>query len=96
MNRVREIRKLKGLTQQELAARLGISQAQIARLESGASDMTIEQMSLFAKALNCEPWELLPKEMQPNINQQEFELVKLLKALTTSTETSDTSSTKTG
>ena len=96
MNRVREIRKLKGLTQQELAARLGISQAQIARLESGASDMTIEQMSLFAKALNCEPWELLPKEMQPNINQQEFELVKLLKALTTSTETSDTSSTKAG
>ena len=96
-NRVKDIRKKKGLTQQELADRLSLSQAQVARLESGSSDMTLEQMRSFAKALNCEPWELLPLDMQPKIDHREMELVRLLRVLnSTEKMDSDSEDTKAG
>ena len=83
LNRIKEIRKSKGITQQELADKIGISQGHVARLESGASEMTISQISQFAKALGVEPWEILPMSMQPKINLKDLELLKLLKSLTT-------------
>ena len=94
-NRLRDIRKQKGLTQQELSEKAGLSQAQIARLESGQSELTIEQMKIFAAALNCEPWELLPLEMQPSINQKELELVRLLRALNNTSDKMESAPKKT-
>lgn len=93
-NRLRDMRKRSGLTQQELSEKAGLSQAQIARLESGQSELTIEQMRIFAAALDCEPWELLPLEMQPSINQKELELVRLLRALNNTSEKMDNTSKK--
>ena len=94
MNRVKEIRKQRGLTQQKLAERLGLSQAQVARLESGSSELTITQMKTFADALNCEPWELLPLDMQPSINTKELELVRLLRALNNTSDKMENTSKK--
>lgn len=61
-------RKAAGLTQQELAAKLGMAQGYIADLETGRKDptqtieRTIERASeviaRFAEALGCEPEEL--------------------------------------
>jgi transcriptional regulator with XRE-family HTH domain len=44
-------RRQAGLTQQELAARVGTSQPAIARLESGAINPTIETLTRCAEAL---------------------------------------------
>lgn len=41
-----------GLTQVELAERVGLSQTQIARLELGQTSLTIEHFFALAKALN--------------------------------------------
>ena len=54
------IRKSKGLTQQELAAKVGFSRAQIANIESGRSDMPISTLRKYADALGCSMKELIP------------------------------------
>ena len=78
-NRIKEIRKLRKMTQQELADKVGISQAHIARIEKNERGLDIDVLPLFAKALNCEPWELLPKEMQPNITPEEVEILRAVR-----------------
>lgn len=78
-NRIKEIRKLRKMTQQELADKLGISQAHIARIEKNERGLDIDVLPLFAKALDCEPWELLPKEMQPNITPEEMDVLRAIR-----------------
>lgn len=78
-NRIKEIRKLRKMTQQELADKVGISQAHIARIEKNERGLDIDALPLFAKALDCEPWELLPKAMQPNITPEEAEVLRAVR-----------------
>lgn len=78
-NRLKEIRKLRRITQTELSEKANLSQAQIARLEAGLSDISLEQMKLFAKILDVEVWELLPKEMQPNITHEEMDVLRAIR-----------------
>lgn len=80
-NCIKDMRKKAQLTQTQLAQRLGISQGAIQKLETGERGLDVEWMEKIAKALNCEPWELLPKEMQPNIDQNELKLINLLREL---------------
>lgn len=89
-NRLKDIRKLRKMTQQELSEFTGLSQAQIARLEAGTSEMSLGQIKLFAKILNCEPWELLPLDMQPKITPEEQEILKALRKVKSSSEVSPT------
>lgn len=51
-----------GLSQRELALRVGAAQPAVARLEQGAANPTFETLRRFADALDCE-WqlELVPK-----------------------------------
>jgi len=78
--RVRELRKLKKLTQEDLGNMVGMSQPQIGRIESGISDMTLEQMEKIAQALGVEPFELLPLEWQPKqITPAERQLLDMIK-----------------
>lgn len=51
-----------GLSQQELADRVGTAQASVARLERGSANSTIETLARYAHALDCE-WrlELVPR-----------------------------------
>lgn len=65
MNRIKELRQLRKMTQLELAEKIGVSQVQIGRLEKGERGLDIDDLPLFADALECEAWELLPKDMQP-------------------------------
>lgn len=50
--RVREAREAAGLTQRELASRMGTSQAAVARLESGGTGATLTTLQKVASALN--------------------------------------------
>ncbi|MGH9293508.1 MAG: helix-turn-helix domain-containing protein [Acidimicrobiales bacterium] len=48
-----------GLTQTEVAARMGTSQSAVARLESGEADVRLSTIERYAAALNGEiAWEL--------------------------------------
>jgi len=50
--RVRDAREAAGLTQRELAARMGTSQAAVARLEAGGTGATLTTLQKVGSALN--------------------------------------------
>lgn len=58
-NRIRELRKARGLSTSALAELVGTSQVQISRLERGERGLTVEWMMNIAKALDCLPEDLL-------------------------------------
>jgi transcriptional regulator with XRE-family HTH domain len=49
-----EARTQSGLSQEEIASRMGTSQSAVARLESGNSLPSMRTLSRYAKATNCE------------------------------------------
>lgn len=51
---IRDAREAAGLTQRELASRMGTSQAAIARLEAGGVGATLTTLQKVATALNLE------------------------------------------
>jgi len=88
-NRIRELRKQRGITQVELAKKLGITQGGIQKLEVGSRNLDIEWMRKISKALDCQPYELLPLDMQPNITPEETEILRAIRKareITTKTE----------
>ena len=68
-NRLREIRKRKGLTQEELAARVGLCGAHISRFEKGRRQLSLEWMKRLGDALECSPALLLPPGLNENAAQ---------------------------
>ena len=78
-NCIKEVRKRKGVTQVQLAGMLGVSQGAIQMVETGQRSLDIDWMNKIADALNVEPWELLPKEMQPNITPEEAEVLRAIR-----------------
>jgi transcriptional regulator with XRE-family HTH domain len=57
--RVREIRKSKGITQDQLAELAGLNRAHLYRLENSKQSMTLETLAAIANALDVAPWSLL-------------------------------------
>lgn len=64
---IRGYRTKLGLTQAKLARRLRMTQAQIARIESGLTDPRISTLTELARALGLEPV-LLPKQLLPSVS----------------------------
>ena len=89
-NSIKEIRKRKGVTQVQLAKILGVSQGAIQMLETGQRGLDLNWMQKIAKALNVEPWELLPKDMQPNISPEEQEILRTIRKVKSANEVSST------
>lgn len=59
MNRIKELREGQGLSQEQLAKRVGTSQPQIKRLETGDRRLTEDWMRRVAKALGVRPADLI-------------------------------------
>ena len=58
-NKVLEIRKAKGLSQEELAKAAGISRATLSKIETNdEAVVTTETVSKLCKALECTPREI--------------------------------------
>jgi transcriptional regulator with XRE-family HTH domain len=57
---IRELRSHLGLTQEEFAERVGVSQSRISRLENGSRSLTFEDFSNFVRSLGGE-WDLTVK-----------------------------------
>lgn len=65
---LRQWRDHRGLTQQQLADRVGISKPHVSELERGKKQYTQKMLELLADALNCDPADLLvrdPSQPQP-------------------------------
>ena len=93
-NRVREIRKAKGITLNELAEITGMTYSACQKIDAGTVDLDTKWMQKLAIAFDCEPWELLPKEMQPNITPEEMEVLRAVrKAKNSVAKTDDISET---
>lgn len=60
--RLREIRISLGLTQSELARRMGVSQPRIAEMEKGEYSPTLSTLQKIANALKINPHELLEEK----------------------------------
>lgn len=58
-NNLRKLRKTKGWTQAELAAKVKRSVSTISALERGEHDMSVETFFALCRALKCLPAELL-------------------------------------
>lgn len=87
-NRIRELRKARKLTQQQLAEKVGISYTHLGRIENGERGLDMEYIPAFAKALDVKPYEILPKEWQPEeITPGEREILRMIRKTATSQET---------
>lgn len=64
IRQLRNERQRKGLSQVELARRLGVPQSQINRIEHGGSDIRLSTLLEMAHALGLEPV-LIPKPLLP-------------------------------
>ena len=63
-NRIKQIRIMQDLTQTELAAKVGCTQAYIALLESGIKSGSVPVLRSLAAALHCTVDELLQEETE--------------------------------
>lgn len=57
--RLKKLREARGLTQQELAGKAGISREYLARLEAGSHDPTLSVLERLARALRVRTARLL-------------------------------------
>ena len=57
---VREFRNDAGLSQEQLAAKAGLTHATVSRIERGAHEGTIKTVRKLAKALGVKATELMP------------------------------------
>jgi transcriptional regulator with XRE-family HTH domain len=57
--RIKKIRKVKGLTQDQLAERAGLNRTHLYRLESGRQSMTLRTLKTIADALGVRVRELV-------------------------------------
>lgn len=91
MNRIREIRERLGLTQEQLADRIGTTPQQISRLEKGLRGLDVPWMIKIAAALGERPAALidevadsssrLPSERKFAQNKDELWLLEAWRAL---------------
>jgi transcriptional regulator with XRE-family HTH domain len=57
--KVRKLRQARGMTQEHLADKTGVTREYIARLEGGRYDPSLSTIEKLAKALKVKPAELL-------------------------------------
>ncbi len=57
--RLREVRKSAGLTQAQLAKKVGMAQGEISRIESSATMISLDVLDRLCRALKCEPGDIL-------------------------------------
>ncbi len=75
---LKQWRKYRGLSQEELGAHVGFTQGMISQLENGTSDYTRSHLESLATALDCEPSDLLVHD--PNQGESPYSLIERMDA----------------
>jgi transcriptional regulator with XRE-family HTH domain len=82
--RIRQARSARGLSQQDLAAVVGIEPETLSRVETGTSAMSLTNLARLAQALEVSLGSLLDDEQplpQPELPVHEIELLRLFRGL---------------
>ena len=76
--RIKALRKLKGLTQEELGEKSGLSYKFIGEIERGEVNPSLNSLRQIAKSLDLPVRELFPqaKEILPQFSSQDIQLIK--------------------
>lgn len=74
---VREWRKYRGLTQEQLAERIEKTHGAISQLENGKIDYTQGMLEALAEALRCDPGDLLSRD--PNKEGAVIDLLRIMR-----------------
>ena len=70
-DRIRQRRLELGLTQLEVAKRIGLTtKAAVCKIEKQGNEVTLKNVEIFAKALNCSPAYLMGWEEENETNNQ--------------------------
>lgn len=75
INKIRTLRESKGLTQEDLADKFGVTRSNYAYLEGRGSKLTIEQLDKIAGALGVSVVEMLTDDVAP-VSEREKSLEK--------------------
>lgn len=79
-NRIRELRKAAGLSQQAVADTIHVSKVTVSDLELGKMQLTHEYMRRIAPVLGVTPADLLPRSDNPNaLTAEELRLIARLR-----------------
>lgn len=73
-NRVREFRKQRGLTLRQLGDLVGLSDAQLSRLEKGERELSVSRLLMFAQAFRCPTADLLPEGADDHLKAEQHAL----------------------
>ncbi len=76
LNRIREIRKERGLSQKEVYTRLGIKQPQYSRYESGENEMGVSMLKEICKVLDVSADYILGLSDDPTPRARKKEIIK--------------------
>lgn len=66
---LKEKRLALGISQEELAFRSGLHRTYVGSVERGERNLSLENIFVFAKTLNCHPKELIPDLIHPKKNK---------------------------
>jgi transcriptional regulator with XRE-family HTH domain len=88
-NHIKDWREKRGLTQEQLAERLGTYKAQISNWENARRSLTFAVQSALAEALDIEPSDIfrsperpsadeLLRDVPPDVHRQAIELIRVL------------------
>ena len=80
--RIRNLRKDRGLTQAELAGRIGIQQSDLCRMESGEYKVSLETLFKILKVFEMRVAEFFHEAAPENLTLEEQRLVTAYRALT--------------
>lgn len=76
-NRLRQLRKEAGLTQQQLAERSGFNQDRISNYENGRRPMRLAEMRVLAREIGCTVADILDDQDNPDrLSDAERELLQ--------------------
>lgn len=79
-NNIRQLRQKAGLTQAQLAKKIGISQVHLGRLENNARSMDLEQVENIAAALGVKPLDVLPPSWKTEeVSPEELEILRMIR-----------------
>lgn len=80
-NNIKNIRKGKGLSQQEVADKIGINRVQYTRIETGKSEPTVNMLQRIAQALEVELINIIQDNASFDIDSSNKSLVEKIKLI---------------
>ncbi|MGG4105125.1 helix-turn-helix transcriptional regulator [Paenibacillus lautus] len=71
-NKIRDIRKSKGLSQEQLAEMVGTKHTDIGKLERGERNVTLKTLDKISNTLEIEMYQLFQYEIESKFSRKEF------------------------